>query len=156
DGLRLPFFAACISVQCVLDSVAQLPPRATAGTFDASRMLFPPRDGLNVPEGYLIGPFGSTVAGGLTVDDVTRIVNQTLARANVTRAMIRLPLTQATSMVIAVADETGRLLAAFRMPDSTIFSFDVATTKARNAFYFSSREGYNVLRNFVDNNPYDH
>ena len=29
DGLRLPFFAACISVQCVLDSVAQLPPRAT-------------------------------------------------------------------------------------------------------------------------------
>ena len=39
DGLRLPFFAACISVQCVLDSVAQLPPRATAGTFDPSRMI---------------------------------------------------------------------------------------------------------------------
>jgi uncharacterized protein GlcG (DUF336 family) len=156
DGLRLPFFAACISVQCVLDSVAQIPPRATSGTFDPSRLLFPPRDGLNVPEGYLIGPFGSTVAGGLTGEDVTRIVSQTVARANVTRAMIRLPLTQGTSMVISVADETGRLLAAFRMPDSTIFSFDVATTKARNAYYFSTREGYTVLRNFVDNNPYDH
>ena len=70
--------------------------------------------------------------------------------------MIRLPLTQPTSMVIAVSDETGRLLAAFRMPDSTIFSFDVATTKARNAYYFSTREGYNVLRSYVDTNPYDH
>jgi uncharacterized protein GlcG (DUF336 family) len=155
DGLRLPFFAACISVQCVLDSVAQLPPRATAGTFDPNQMIVPARPGLNVPEGYLIGPFASTVPGSLTLDDVSRIVTQTVARANLTRAMIRLPLTQPTSMVIAVADETGRLLAAFRMPDSTIFSFDVATTKARNAFYFSTREGYNILRSFVDNNPYD-
>ena len=56
-------------------------------------------------------------------------------------------------MVIAVSDESGRLLAAFRMPDSTIFSFDVATTKARNAYYFSTREGYDVLRSYVDNNP---
>jgi len=156
DGLRLPFFAACISVQCVLDSVAQLPPRATAGSFDPSRMVFPPRDGLNVPEGFLIGPFASTVAGGLSAEDVSRIVAQTIARANVTRAMIRLPLTLPTSMVIAVSDETGRLLAAFRMADSTIFSFDVATSKARNAYYFSTREGYNVLRNYVDTNPYDH
>jgi len=156
DGLRLPFFASCISVQCVLDSVAQLPPRATSGTFDERLMIVPARAGQNVPEGYLIGPFGSTVAGGLTSEDVQRIVSQAVAKANVTRAMIRLPLTQPASMVISVADETGRLLAAFRMPDSTIFSFDVATTKARNAFYFSTREGYNVLRNFVDTNPYDH
>ena len=42
------------------------------------------------------------------------------------------------------------------MPDSTIFSFDVATAKARNAFYFSTREGYDVLRGFVETNPYDH
>ena len=130
DGLRLPFFAACISVQCVLDAVAQLPPRATAGSFDERQILVPARAGQNVPEGYLIGPFASTVSGSLTEQDVRRIVDQAVARANVTRAMIRLPLTLPTSMVIAVADETGRLLAAFRMPDSTIFSFDVATSKA--------------------------
>ena len=35
-------------------------------------------------------------------------------------------------------------------------SFDVATSKARNAYYFSTREGYSVLRNYVDTNPYDH
>ena len=58
-------------------------------------------------------------------------------------------------MIIAVSDETGRLLAAFRMPDATVFSFDVATAKARNAYYFSTREGYDVLRGFVESNPYD-
>ncbi|MGQ0735144.1 MAG: heme-binding protein [Acidobacteriota bacterium] len=155
DGLRLPFFGSCISVQCVRDSIRQPPPRATPGTFVASDMRVAPRAGLPVPEGYLIGPFGSTVPGSLTVEDVRRLVDQAVARANVTRAQIRLPLTKPTSMVIAVSDETGRLLAAFRMPDSTIFSFDVATAKARNAYYFSSREGYNVLRSYVDNNPYD-
>lgn len=155
DGLRLPFFAACISVQCVLDSIAQPPRGATPGSFTEALVRVPSRAGQAVPEGYLIGPFGSTVTGSLTVDEVRRVVDQAVARASVTRAMIRLPLTQPTSMVIAVSDETGRLLAAFRMPDSTIFSFDVATTKARNASYFSTREGYNVLRSYVDANPYD-
>jgi uncharacterized protein GlcG (DUF336 family) len=32
------------------------------------------------------------------------------------------------------------------MSDATVFSFDVATAKARNAYYFSSRPGYDVLR----------
>ena len=58
-------------------------------------------------------------------------------------------------MVIAVSDETGRILAAFRMSDSTVFSIDVATAKARNAYYFSTREGYDVLRGYVESNPYD-
>jgi uncharacterized protein GlcG (DUF336 family) len=58
-------------------------------------------------------------------------------------------------MIIAVGDQTGRLLAAFRMPDATFFSFDVATAKARNAYYFSTREGYEVLRRYVDDNSYD-
>jgi uncharacterized protein GlcG (DUF336 family) len=49
-----------------------------------------------------------------------------------------------------VSDQTGRQLAAFRMPDATFFSFDVATAKARNAYYFSTREGYDVLRGMVD------
>jgi hypothetical protein len=36
-----------------------------------------------------------------------------------------------------------------------VFSSDVAMTKARNAYYFSTREGYDVLRQYVDRNPYD-
>ena len=42
-------------------------------------------------------------------------------------------------MVISVADLDGTILALYRMPDSTVFSVDVAATKARNVVYFSSR-----------------
>jgi uncharacterized protein GlcG (DUF336 family) len=41
-------------------------------------------------------------------------------------------------MVIAVAGLDGTLLGVFRMPDATVFSIDVAATKARNVIYFSS------------------
>jgi uncharacterized protein GlcG (DUF336 family) len=155
DGIRLPFFADCISVSCVEDAIADGLQRFARGTFSATDVLVPARAGQNVPEGYLIAPRASTVPGSLTQAEVQRLIEQGVARAGVTRAQIRLPLTRPTSMVLAVADETGELLAAFRMADSTIFSFDVATAKARNAFYFSSRAGYDVLRSLVDNSPYD-
>ena len=155
DGLRLPFFADCISVACVEDTIRRGVPRAAAGAFSASDILVQPRAGRAVPTGYLIGPFGSPNAGGLSAEDVRRIVDQAVAKALLTRAQIRLPLTRPTRMVIAVSDQAGTLLAAFRMDDSTVFSFDVATAKARNAYYFSSREGYEVLREYVRTNPYD-
>lgn len=155
DGIRLPFFADCISVSCVEDAIRDGLQRFARGAFVATDVLVPARPGLTVPEGYLIAPRASSVPGSLTQAEVQRLIEQGVARASVTRAQIRLPLTRPTSMIIAVADETGELLAAFRMPDSTIFSFDVATAKARNAYYFSSRAGYEVLRNFVENNPYD-
>jgi uncharacterized protein GlcG (DUF336 family) len=41
-------------------------------------------------------------------------------------------------MVIAVADLDGSLLALYRMPDATVFSIDVAASKARNMTYFDS------------------
>ncbi len=155
DGLRLPFFAACTSVACVEESIRRGPPRAGAGTFAAADIRVQPRAGSAVPAGYLIGPAGSASAEGLTETDVRRIVDQAVAKALLTRAQIRLPLTQPARMVIAVSDQAGELLAAFRMDDSTVFSFDVALTKARNAYYFSSREGYEVLRQYVQSNPYD-
>ena len=154
DGLRLPFFSSCTSVACVEDAIRRGPPRAAAGSFSASDIRVQPRDGRPVPTGYLIGPIGSA-NGALTAADVRRIVDQAVARALVTRAQIRLPLTQPTRMVIAVSDDAGNILAAFRMDDATVFSFDVATTKARNAYYFSSREGYEVLRDQLRNSRYD-
>ncbi len=41
-------------------------------------------------------------------------------------------------MVIAVADLDGTLIGLRRMTDSTVFSVDVAATKARNMVYFNS------------------
>jgi uncharacterized protein GlcG (DUF336 family) len=95
-----------------------------------------PRDSSGpVPDGYLIGPRAGT--GGLTVDDVTTIVNNTIATANQTRAVIRLPEGSRASFVIAVADTDGQLLAVNRMSDATVFSIDVAVAKSRNVIYFS-------------------
>jgi uncharacterized protein GlcG (DUF336 family) len=101
--------------------------------------------------GYLRGPFGSPnpppegdlVAaragpiGGLTKDEVEGIVNAAVAEANLTRAVIRLPLGSRTRMTIAVADLDGAIIALHRMPDGTVFSIDVAVAKARNVIFFS-------------------
>ena len=40
-------------------------------------------------------------------------------------------------MAIAVADLDGTIIGLYRMADSTVFSVDVAATKARNMVYFS-------------------
>jgi len=75
--------------------------------------------------------------GGLTQEDVQNIVNAAVAQANITRAVIRLPLGTRARMVIAVADLDGSLLALHRMDDATIFSIDVAVGKSRNVIFFS-------------------
>ncbi|HYL83997.1 MAG TPA: heme-binding protein [Candidatus Angelobacter sp.] len=89
------------------------------------------------PEGDLIPPAAGPL-GGLSAADVTQILNNAEATANTTRAAIRLPLGSRTRMAIAVADLDGTIIGLRRMPDSTVFSIDVAATKARNMVYFNS------------------
>jgi uncharacterized protein GlcG (DUF336 family) len=93
------------------------------------------------PEGYLIGPVAGTA---ITQAEVDSIIQAAVAQANRTRAAIRLPPGQRCKMIIAVAEgigsaaiSKGALLALFRMSDATIFSADVAATKAKNVVYFS-------------------
>lgn len=160
DGLRLPFFGTCSSVQCVLDAIAQGPPGGRPGSFTSGDILVSPRAGQAAPEGYLIGPRASDPARvpsalRFSTADVERIVNQAIARANVTRAQVRLPLTQTAKMVIAVTDSAGDILALYRMQDALADAVDVVPSKARNAYYFSTREGYDVLRSFVENSSDD-
>ena len=61
-----------------------------------------------------------------------------IATARRTRAIIRLPLNSYARMVIAVADVDGTIVALYRMPDATIFSVDVAVSKARNMVAFGN------------------
>jgi Haem degrading protein HbpS-like len=68
---------------------------------------------------------------------VAQIISNAVATANQTRAQIRLPIGERAKMVIAVSDLDGTLIGLHRMTDSTIFSIDVAATKARNVIYFS-------------------
>src|SRR5882762_314578 len=89
------------------------------------------------PEGDLIAPAAGPL-GGLSAADVKQILDNAEATANTTRAAIRLPLGSKARMVIAVADLDGTIIGLRRMRDSTVFSIDVAASKARNMVYFNS------------------
>ncbi len=95
------------------------------------------RDGLPVPEGFLVTPHDATDGSGLTAAQVNTMILQGVAAASETRAAIRLPLGQRTKMVLAVTDTNGEVLGLYRMPDATTFSIDVAVSKARNVAYYA-------------------
>jgi uncharacterized protein GlcG (DUF336 family) len=92
-------------------------------------------DGTLVPEGWLVTPHAGTT---LSADQVQQIISQGVQQALQTRAQIRLPLNTNVKMVFSVADpNTGEILGLFRMPDSTVFSIDVAVAKSRNVSYYA-------------------
>ena len=103
-------------------------PAGASGTVAAHNGTLP-------ADGYLLGPLGSAE---LSAAEVKAIVTNTVNTANLTRAVIRLAQGSHTRMSIAVSDLAGNLLAVYRMPDGTIFSLDVASTKARNVVWFSN------------------
>jgi uncharacterized protein GlcG (DUF336 family) len=127
-GIALPFVN-----QTSLPAGFSAGPVAGTGSF-----LVAPANSLGQPpEGDLIPPAAGPL-GGLSAADVTQILNNAESTANTTRAAIRLPLGSKTRMVIAVADLDGTIIGLRRMQDSTVFSIDVAATKARNMVYFNS------------------
>jgi len=127
-GIALPF----------VDQTSR-PSGFSAGPVDGtgSYVVAPSNSQGQPPEGDLITPAAGPL-GGLSALDVTQILNNAEATANVTRAAIRLPLGSRARMVIAVADLDGTIIGLRRMQDSTVFSIDVAATKARNMVYFNS------------------
>jgi uncharacterized protein GlcG (DUF336 family) len=144
DGVRLPFveqtrrpfgfttdeFEALSEVGSFVSIPSLSDPSASVADVQGSI-----RD--RVPEGWLVEPRDGTF---LSASQVRTIINRCVARANRTRAAIRLPLQERTKMVMAVADVDGEVLGLYRMPDATVFSIDVAVTKARNVVYFSGFE----------------
>ena len=124
DGVALPF----------VDQTTA-PAGVVAGTYNPANYEVKPIASPGAPpDGDLIPPTAGIV---LTAAQVTQIVANAVATASITRALIRLPLGSRTRMSIAVSDLDGTLLALHRMPDGTVFSIDVAATKARNVIYFS-------------------
>jgi uncharacterized protein GlcG (DUF336 family) len=126
DGIALPF---------VLQTTR--PPGFSTDAFAGAFSVGPVASPGPVPEGDLIAVQAGSI-GGLTQSEVRSIVDQAIATANQTRAVIRLPDGQRAKFAIAVTDLDGTLLALNRMPDATVFSVDVAVAKARNMVYFSS------------------
>ena len=106
------------------------------GTFTGSYKVSPTA-GAAAADGDLVTAKAGPI-GGLGAADVAQILNNAEATANATRAAIRLPPGSRTRMTIAVSDLDGTIIGLRRMPDATVFSIDVAATKARNMAYFNS------------------
>jgi uncharacterized protein GlcG (DUF336 family) len=128
DGIALPF---------VLQTT--IPTGVSAGTGAGSYVVGPIASPGPPPEGYIVEP-AAGVVGGLSVSDVTGIVNNAINTANQTRGIIRLPPGQTARMIITVSDLDGTILAIYRMQDSLFDALDVTVAKARNAVYFSSAQ----------------
>src|SRR5712664_3849809 len=127
-GIALPFVS-----QTARPASLSAGPVAGAGSYVVS----PANSQGQPPEGDLIAPVAGPL-GGLSATDVKQILDSAEATANATRAAIRLPLGSKARMVIAVADLDGTVIGLRRMQDSTVFSIDVAASKARNMVYFNS------------------
>jgi uncharacterized protein GlcG (DUF336 family) len=126
-GIALPFVQ-----QTTLPAGFASGPVAGTGSF-----LVAPADSAGPPpEGDLIAPTSGPI-GGLSASDVKGILDNAEAEANLTRAAIRLPLGSRARMVISVADMDGTIIGLRRMADATVFSIDVAASKARNMVYFN-------------------
>lgn len=129
-GVALPFVQ-----QTALPAGFLSGPVAGSGSF----LITPANSQGQPPDGDLIAPVAGPV-GGLSATEVKQILNNAEAESKLTRAAIRLPLGSRTRMVIAVADLDGTIIGLRRMPDSTVFSIDVAASKARNMVYFNGPE----------------
>jgi uncharacterized protein GlcG (DUF336 family) len=127
-GIALPFVT-----QSSLPASVSVGPVVGAGSY----FVAPANSAGQPPEGDLITPAAGPL-GGLSATDVQTILDNAEATANTTRAAIRLPIGSRTRMVIAVADLDGTIIGLRRMQDSTVFSIDVAASKARNMVYFNS------------------
>jgi uncharacterized protein GlcG (DUF336 family) len=127
-GIALPFVT-----QTSLPASVSVGPVVGVGSF----FVAPANSTGQPPDGDLITPAAGPL-GGLSASDVQTILDNAEATANVTRAAIRLPIGSRTRMVIAVADLDGTIIGLRRMQDSTVFSIDVAASKARNMVYFNS------------------
>lgn len=127
DGVALPFV-----------NQTTLPVGISAGVANGAYTVGPIA-GTEPPSGDLTALIDSPTADDpkLLATDVQTILDAGEAAADRTRAAIRLPLGQRTKMALAVTDLSGNILGLRRMPDSTIFSIDVAVAKARNVTYFS-------------------
>jgi uncharacterized protein GlcG (DUF336 family) len=125
NGISLPFVDQTTAPAGVQSG-------AVAGTWVVNPVGSPS----GTPEGYLVNPVAGPV-GGLTQSQVSSIISAAVNEANLTRAVIRLPVGERAKMVISVADMDGAIIGLYRMTDATVFSIDVAVAKSRNVIYFS-------------------
>lgn len=78
-----------------------------------------------------------SLPSGLSISEVTQLLQNGLTIANKTRAQIRIPLGSAAQVTLSVTDAAGNILGMVRTPDAPVFGTDVSLQKARTAAFFS-------------------
>jgi len=62
DGLRLPFFGTCTTITCIRNTLRTRPAGSFPGQLSSGTFVVQPRDGLQAPENYVLGPRASSLA----------------------------------------------------------------------------------------------
>ena len=148
EGIRLPF--ANVTNPPV---VTQIPFGSLPGAGPAP-IATPPSDFvpavLNGVSGQMSGRFPVVAGAGITAAEVTQILGDAAAIANIARAGIRQPIGSNARVSIAVVDTTGAVLGIFRQLDAPVFGLDVSVQKARTANFFArARRGRQIERRRV-------
>jgi uncharacterized protein GlcG (DUF336 family) len=92
---------------------------------------------LNGVSGQMSVRFPVTAGAGITAAEVTQLLGDAAAIANIARAAIRQPIGSNARVNIAVVDTTGAVLGIFRQQDAPVFGLDVSVQKARSASFFA-------------------
>lgn len=102
---------------------------------------------------------GSPTPGGLTKDDVEKVLIQGVQQALITRAVIHQPIGSHIEVSVGVVDQNGVVLGAVSTADAPVSSYDISVQKARSATFFSNPSAATILQNasggdFLPAKPY--
>ncbi len=145
DGLALPYIES---------SLSSSPGSVIGGEVSAYPIQSSPAVSYPSLAGYegevrspiIADPKGSSIKGEarLSEEEVLNLIRVCIERAQKTRAGIRTPRGQAARLFISVLsnpDQEGEapaVLGTFRMPDATMFSWDISVQKGRTVLFFSN------------------
>lgn len=144
-GILLPGLGSTPGKKGISDLITQFGSQLGTGADSGANQILgggvTSRAGNAAPDGWLVTPHTSADST-LTIAEMNQIIDAGIAGANRVRATLRPQANgftgqQNVSMTFAISDTQGNILAMYRMPDSTIFSEDVAVAKARNVAYFN-------------------
>ncbi len=139
-GIRFPF--ENINVSEISPAAAipfgSLPGAAIDMIMGAPASGFGPPVVLNGVTGVFSNRYPNIVAGSaLSVSEVTQILGNAAAIAQITRAGIRQPIGSGAHVNMAVVDVDGTVLGEFSQLDAPVFGLDVAVQKARTVNFLA-------------------
>jgi uncharacterized protein GlcG (DUF336 family) len=152
-GLRLPFANQEVPPALPLRpfdqlSGAVLSPYTIRDTPLSHYKIITIGDGIQVRTRVNIPIKASPTPGGLTADEVERVLVQGVRQALITRAVIHQPVGSHIEVSVGVVDENGAVLGAVSTLDAPISSYDISVQKARSAAFFSN-PGANAKLNSI-------